>query len=258
MHADVNSVNDMNAIMTSDKFDYVFHYAAVVGVKRTLDHPLLVLNDITGIKNVLHLSKNTGVKRIFFSSSSEVYGEPVEIPQNELTTPLNSKLPYAIVKNLGEAFLKSYKKEHGLDYTVFRFFNTYGPKQSTDFVLSKFVRSALYNKDITIYGSGEQTRTFCFIDDNLEATERCLNENKYINEVINLGSDHEISIIDLAKIVIEVTGSSSKIVHLPALKEGDMQRRCPDNSNMRNLLGRDLVPLKTGIQKIISAIKERS
>jgi nucleoside-diphosphate-sugar epimerase len=105
--ADANSYEDLSAIMLSYRFDYVFHYAAVVGVKRTLENPIMVLDDIKGIQSVLHLSKNTGVKRVFYSSSSEVYGEPVEFPQNEVTTPLNSKLPYAIVKNVGEAFLKS-------------------------------------------------------------------------------------------------------------------------------------------------------
>ena len=90
---DVNNFSDISAIMVSWKFDYVFHYAALVGVKRTLDNPIEVLDDIDGIKNILSLAKNTGVKRLFFSSSSEVYGEPVEFPQNEHTTPLNSRLP---------------------------------------------------------------------------------------------------------------------------------------------------------------------
>ena len=97
-----------------------------------------VLEDIDGIKNMLTLSKNTGVKRFFFSSSSEVYGEPVSIPQHEETTPLNSRVPYAVVKNVGEAYCKSFYKEYNLDYTIFRFFNTYGPHQTTDFVIGKF------------------------------------------------------------------------------------------------------------------------
>jgi UDP-glucose 4-epimerase len=104
-----NEYRDIAAVVTSYKFDYVFHYAAVVGVKRTLENPVSVLHDIQGIKYILDLSKNTGVQRIFFSSSSEVYGEPFEHPQNEMTTPLNSRLPYAVVKNVGEAFLRSYK-----------------------------------------------------------------------------------------------------------------------------------------------------
>jgi UDP-glucuronate decarboxylase len=88
--ADVNNRKEISEIMMSWKFDFVFHYAAVVGVQRTLDNPLLVLNDVEGIRNILELSKNIGVKRVFFSSSSEIYGEPVEYPQNEFTTPLNS------------------------------------------------------------------------------------------------------------------------------------------------------------------------
>src|SRR5688572_2837595 len=111
---DVNNFEDISGVFYAYRFEYVFHYAAVVGVKRTTDNPVMVLRDIDGIRNILDLSKNTGVKRVLFSSSSEVYGEPVEIPQNERTTPLNSKLPYAIVKNIGEAFLRSYQKEYGL------------------------------------------------------------------------------------------------------------------------------------------------
>lgn len=250
---DVNDYNDIAPIMCSYKFDFVFHYAALVGVQRTLDNPIKVLKDIDGIRNVLDLSKNTGVKRVFFSSSSEVYGEPVELPQNELTTPLNSRLPYAIVKNLGESFLKSYKQEYGLDYTIFRFFNTYGPKQSTDFVISKFLDAAIANKDITIYGDGNQTRTFCYIDDNVEATTNAFVENKYVNDVVNIGSDRETKIIELAEIIIKLTNSKSRIVCLPPLKEGDMTRRKPDISKMKKLLSRDLTPLESGIRKIIDA-----
>src|SRR5687767_2592502 len=91
---DVNNYRDISAVMTAYRFDFVFHYAAVVGVLRTLDNPVMVLKDIEGIKNVLDLSKNTGVQRFFFTSSSEVYGEPVVMPQHEETTPLNSRLPY--------------------------------------------------------------------------------------------------------------------------------------------------------------------
>lgn len=132
----------------------------MVGVKRTLDNPVMVLDNIQGIKNVLDLCKSTGVKRVFYSSSSEVYGKTVELPQHEHTTPLNSRLPYAIVKNVGKAFCRSYQQEFGLDYTIFRFFNTYGPKQSTDFVMAKFLKLALNNEDITVYGAGIKLEHF--------------------------------------------------------------------------------------------------
>lgn len=248
---DVNDYRDISELMMAYRFDYVFHYAAVVGVKRTQDNPIMVLNDIDGIKNVLNLSKNTSVKRVFFSSSSEVYGEPVELPQHEETTPLNSRVPYAVVKNVGEAFFRSFKKSYGLDYTIFRFFNTYGPNQSKDFVVSKFLSLALQNKDITIYGDGSQTRTFCYVKDNVDACVKIFEEGYEMNDVINIGGAEEITILDLAKLVIEKTNSSSKIVHLPPLPEGDMSRRMPDNSKMIKILDRPLITIEEGIDKML-------
>lgn len=250
--ADVNIFEDISTIFFSFQPEYVFHYAALVGVKRTLENPVKVLNDVSGIKNILNLSKSTGVKRVFYSSSSEVYGEPVELPQHEETTPLNSRLPYAIVKNIGEAYLKAYKKEFNLDFTVFRFFNTYGPKQGKDFVISKFISRALKNTDIEIFGDGKQTRTFCFIDDNIEATTNAFYKNLFISDVVNIGSDIEITILELAKTIIRLTGSKSKIVHLPPLAEGDMTRRQPDAGKMKKLLSRDFVPIEEGLKKILS------
>ena len=252
---DVNNYHDISPIMCSYQFDYVFHYAAVVGVKRTLENPKMVLDDIQGIKNVLDLSKNTGVKRVFYSSSSEVYGEPVHLPQNEETTPLNSRLPYAVVKNVGESYFKSYQQEFGLDYTIFRFFNTYGPNQSTDFVMSKFIRAALKNEDITLYGDGSQTRTFCFIDDNTEACINAMKNDVFVNEVFNIGSDVIITINELAETIIRLTNSKSKIVNLPALPDGDMTRRQPDITKMKQLLKRDLIPLEEGIKRILKVIQ---
>ena len=249
---DVNIFEDISNIFFSFQPDYVFHYAAMVGVKRTLANPVKVLNDVTGIRNILDLSKSTGVKRIYYSSSSEVYGEPVELPQHEETTPLNSRLPYAIVKNIGEAYLKSYKQEYGIDYTIFRFFNTYGPKQSKDFVISKFIDRALKNTDIEIFGDGKQTRTFCFVDDNATATINAFYNNIFVNDVVNIGSDNEITILELAKTIIKLTNSKSRIVHLPPLPEGDMTRRQPDATKMKQLLGRNFITLEDGLKKILA------
>lgn len=251
----VNDYADISAVFFGYSFDYVFHYAALVGVKRTLANPVKVLNDLSGIKNILDLSKNTGVKRVYYSSSSEVYGEPVEYPQNEDTTPLNSRLPYAIVKNVGEAYLKSYKKEYDLDFTIFRFFNTYGPKQSKDFVVSKFINAALKNEDITIYGDGSQTRTFCYINDNIEATTNAFYKDMFVNDVVNIGGDKEVSILELAQTIIKVTSSKSKIVHLPALEEGDMTRRRPDVTKMKQLLKKEPVSLEEGLKEVIKSRK---
>ena len=249
--ANVNNYNDVVPVFGRYNFDFVFHYAAVVGVKRTLDNPMMVLEDIEGIKNILSLSKNSGVKRVFYSSSSEVYGEPFEIPQNEHTTPLNSRLPYAIVKNVGEAFFRSYYQEYGLEYTIFRFFNTFGPNQSEDFVVPRFLKAALKNDPIYIYGDGQQTRSFCYVEDNVETCVKAMVEGLCINDVLNVGSDLEQTILSLAQNIIKVTKSTSQIVHLPPLEEGDMTRRCPDTSKMKGILGRPLMTLEEGIANLI-------
>ncbi len=249
--ANVNIYNDIVPVFGRYNFDFVFHYAAVVGVKRTLENPMMVLEDIEGIKNILSLSKNSGVKRVFYSSSSEVYGEPFEIPQNEHTTPLNSRLPYAIVKNVGEAFFRSYYQEYGLEYTIFRFFNTYGPNQSEDFVVPRFLKAALKNENIYIYGDGQQTRSFCYVDDNVETCIKVMFEDKCVNDVLNVGSDLEQTILSLAQNIIKITKSNSVIVHLPPLEEGDMARRCPDTSKMKEILGRPLITLEEGITNLI-------
>jgi UDP-glucuronate decarboxylase len=254
--ADVNHYNDIAPVFARYNFDFVFHFAAMVGVKRTLANPILVLNDIDGIKNVLSLAKNSGVQRVFYSSSSEVYGEPFEIPQNENTTPLNSRLPYAIVKNVGEAFFKSYQKEYGLEYTIFRFFNTYGPNQSEDFVVPRFLKAALKNEPIYLYGDGLQTRSFCYVDDNVDTCIKTLEENKCINDVINVGSDKEQTILSLAKTIIKLTNSQSDIIHLPALEEGDMARRCPETTKMKEVLQRELITLEEGLNKLIETYKK--
>lgn len=259
---DVNDYRDISELFFSFPFEYIFHYSAVVGVKRTLENPIKVLRDIKGIENICNLAKNSKVKRIFFSSSSEVYGEPVEFPQNEDTTPLNSKLPYAVVKNVGEAFLRAFHREHDLKYIIFRFFNTYGPKQSSDFVVSRFLNFALRNEPITIHGDGTQSRTFCYIDDNVDATYNifqgiCKNSN-YPSEVINIGSDIEYKIIDLAHIILKLTKSTSKIVYLPALPEGDMNRRLPDIEKMKKFLQRKMITLEEGLEKILQSIKINS
>jgi UDP-glucose 4-epimerase len=217
-----------------------------------------VLRDIDGIRNILDLSKNTGVKRVFYSSSSEVYGEPVEFPQNESTTPLNSRLPYAIVKNVGESFFKSYKREYGLDYTIFRFFNTYGPRQSADFVIPRFIDLATRNLPLIIYGDGFQSRTFCYIDDNVDATIAVMENDLFVDDVVNIGNDKELSVLELANKIVTLAGSRSEIRHVDPLEEGDMTRRMPDITKMRSVLRRDLIDIDKGLLLTYEAIVKRN
>ena len=140
----------------------------------------------------------------------------------------------------------AYHKEYGLPYTIFRFFNTYGPRQSEDFVITRFVQQALRHAPITLYGDGEQTRTFCHISDNIEATTAAMMQGHFINDVVNIGNPNQISIRALAEHIIAETQSRSPIIHLPALEDGDMQRRQPDTRKMEQLLPRALKSLQEG------------
>jgi UDP-glucose 4-epimerase len=119
-------------------------------------------------------------------------------------------------------------------------------------VISKFIDQAINSKDITIFGDGQQTRTFCFAKDNIETTVNALQENLFVNDIINIGNNEEISILRLAEFIIKLTESTSKIIFLPPLKEGDMTRRLPDISKMKNVLNRNLTSLEDGLNIIIN------
>jgi UDP-glucose 4-epimerase len=121
--------------------------------------------------------------------------------------------------------------------------------------MSKFINNAIAGRDITIYGDGMQTRTFCYKDDNIDACYNAFTKDQIVNDTVNIGSDFETTIIDLAKNIIAVTESRSKIVFLPPLKEGDMTRRKPDNTKMRELLGRPLISIEDGIRKTVASGK---
>ena len=256
IQADINSRSDIRQLLKFD-LDYIFHYAAVVGVQRTLQQPLQVLDDLDGIKNILDLAREKHVKRVFYSSSSEVYGESVNFPQSEKSTPLNSKLPYAAVKNLGEIFIRTYFQEYGLKYTIFRFFNTYGPRQSAEFVMSKFIKQALNSEPLTVYGTGNQSRSFIYIRDNINTVFSALTAGSSINATINIGNPEEIDMKHLAALIIKKTGSKSRLFYKPALPEGDMPRRVPDISLMKSLLhNQPAVTLDQGLLSTIKYVKD--
>ena len=258
LYANVNNKSKISSIFKSYKIEFVFHFAAVVGVKRTQKFPLKVMDDINGIKFLLELSMKYNVRHFYYSSSSEIYGEPVSLPLHEENSPFNSKIPYSVVKNVSENFIKIYQEEFNLNYTIFRFFNTFGPNQSEDFVIPKFVKLALNNLPIPIYGDGLQTRTFIYIDDNIDTILNCFEKKLYINDVLNIGSNKEYRIIDLAKKIINLTNSSSELKYLPALLRGDMRRRKPVNNKMKKALGRNPFNLTLALKKYINFLNEKN
>lgn len=240
IEGDTNNTDDLRIIFNAYHIDYVIHYAATVGVERTLENPFAVLNDLEGIKNVLSLSKKHNIQKVIFSSSSEIYGDPIKLPENEDASPLNTRLPYALIKGMGEAYFENYYKKHNLPTTCLRFFNVYGPKQNTTpygFVTAIFIKQALNGQDLTVFGDGRQTRDFVYIDDNLNATLKALTSSESNGQSINVGTGKETQILALANKIIKISGKDLKIQFCPSRKMGDMKRRCSDITKMTALLG---------------------
>lgn len=237
LKANVNLRDEMENIFKYRNIDAVFHYAAIVGVKRTMEHPFSVLDDIEGIKNILYLSFTHKVKKVIYSSSSEVYGEPIEIPTRE-NSYINPSLTYAAVKFIGERYFRAYFEKHNLKTCCLRFFNVFGPRQNASlygFVVGILIRHAIGNEDIIIYGDGTQTRDFTYIADIVNSSEKVLYADTCDGEVINIGTGIRTSILLLAQDVIELTKSSSKIRHLPQ-RPSDVLHRCADIKKMKSLL----------------------
>ena len=210
-----------------------------------------------GIINLLHLARNTGAK-ILQASTSEVYGDPTESPQKETywgnVNPIGIRSCYDEGKRAAETLCFDYKRQYGVDTRVIRIFNTYGPNMAIGDgrVVSNFIVQALRGEDITIYGDGSQTRSFCYVTDLVDGIYRMLTHPEIQNSPINLGNPHEFSRLELAKIVIEQTNSKSKIVFLD-LPQDDPKQRKPDISLAKLVLNWEpSIELSAGVQKTIN------
>ena len=229
--------------------EYVFHLAAAVGVFNIVNHPLdSLMTNIRGTENVLE-SAHKYSKPVFVTSSSEVYGKNISDSLKEsddriLGAPVTLRWSYSEAKAIDESLAYAYWVEKKLETRIVRFFNTVGPRQlgAYGMVVPRFVRFALKNEPITIYGNGEQTRCFGHVLDAVDAVVRIAFADNTIGKVINIGNDYEISINDLAKKVIEQTNSKSEIVYVPyeeAYGDGfeDMERRVPNIELIKSLVG---------------------
>lgn len=232
-----------------NKADYVFHLAAAVGVFNIVKHPLnSLLTNIRGTENVLEAAHTTNTP-VFLTSSSEVYGKNVSDSLKEsddriLGSPVTLRWSYSEAKAIDESLAYAYFIEKQLETRIVRFFNTVGPRQlgAYGMVVPRFVKAALNNEPVTIYGNGKQTRCFAHVYDVVDAVIAVAFAKNTIGKVINIGNDFEISINDLAQKVIEETNSTSKISFVPyeeAYGEGfeDMERRVPNIDLIRELVG---------------------
>ena len=231
------------------KSDYIIHLAAALGVLNIVNKPLKSLKtNLQGTEFVLELA-NKFKKPILIASTSEIYGKNDKVPLNEeddriIGHPLKSRWSYSEAKAVDESLAYFYYLENKLPIRIVRLFNTVGPRQVGHYgmVLPRFVSAAIKNEPLQVYGTGEQIRCFCHVEDAVRALLQVMDSDKSIGEVFNIGNNQQISILELAKRVIQITDSKSEIIKIPyteAYPDGfeDMQRRVPDISKIKNVLG---------------------
>jgi UDP-glucose 4-epimerase len=255
----------------AERCDAIFHLAAAVGVELIVNHPLESLTtNIKGSETVMEMAYRYH-KKVLITSTSEIYGKNTQGPLKEdqdriLGSPLKSRWSYSTAKAVDEMLAYVYWKEKNVPATIVRLFNTVGPRQSGAYgmVVPRFVKQALENRDITVYGSGKQSRCFLHVKDVVNALPKVIENEKAYGQVFNIGSQEEITIEGLAQKVIEITGSRSKVVRIPyekAYEEGfeDMEKRVPDTTKIRNLIGfRPTADLKTIIEDVVMYTKEKA
>ncbi|MCH7590389.1 GDP-mannose 4,6-dehydratase [PVC group bacterium] len=246
------------------KSDIVIHFAAAVGVKLIVDSPVKTIEtNISGTDRVLKYCAKYK-RRCYIASTSEVYGKNKNIPFSEghdlvLGPTSKSRWSYACSKAIDEFLAIAYYHEKDTPTMIFRFFNTVGPRQVGQYgmVIPRFVEQALRGEALTVYGDGSQSRCFCLVDDVVEAIDGLVESDDHYGEIFNIGSQEEITIMDLAKKIIMLTKSSSVIEKIPLNKvygEGfeDMQRRVPDLSKIHGCIGfQPKYNLESTLKKII-------
>jgi len=261
----IDSVLDMDVMeKLIDDCDVIFHLAAAVGVEYVIESNLKSMQiNIRGTENVLELA-NRGKKKVFVFSSSEVYGKSSEVPFGEdddriLGPTTVTRWSYAASKAVDEMMALAYFREKKLPVVIVRLFNTCGPRQTGKYgmVVPRFVKQALLGDHMTVYGDGSQSRCFASVFDVIDGIMGLHDSDDVLGGVFNIGNDQEVKIIDLAKQVKKLTGSSSPIEFVPydkAYMRGfeDMMRRVPDLSRIRETIGyRPRVSLSEIIQSVI-------
>jgi|TARA_B100001964_G_C14185146_1_gene578254 UDP-glucose 4-epimerase len=234
--------------------DVVYHFAAMLGVDNSDNKPLETMRiNLEGSVNVFKSAVEAGVKRMIYASSSEVYGEPRELPikEDSVKGPIST---YGVSKLAAEIYAKAYNHEFGTDIKIVRFFNVYGPGQSNNFVVPIFINNALKNKPLKVFGEGLQTRCFTYVEDIADGVLKVLEKGK-AGEAYNIGNNKPTTILELAQVVKELTGSKSEIIKLgfgkeTRLKSREIEYRVPDISKMKELGWEPKTTVKEGIKKI--------
>lgn len=258
---DISSSN----FRVSGRLDFIFHLASPASPNKNnkksyINYPVeTLLANSLGTYNLLEIAKDNDAK-FLYASSSEVYGDPQVLIQKEdyfgNVNPIGIRSPYDEGKRFGEALTMTYFRKHKVDTRIIRIFNTYGPKMADDGrVVVSFIKQALSNEPITVYGKGEQTRSFCHIDDMISGLNKAMFQNVNGGFVVNLGNPQEVRILELAKMVKNMANSKSEIV-FEELPEDDPRIRKPDVSLAKKVLNWEpKVGIEEGLQKTIAYFK---
>lgn len=244
------------------KVDAILNFACPASPVNYQKDPVRTIEtNFLGMINLLHLANETGA-RIIQASTSEIYGDPNQSPQKEIywgnVNPIGIRSCYDEGKRAAETLCFDYRRQYNLDTRVIRIFNTYGPNMAIGDgrVVSNFIVQALRNEPINIYGDGKQTRSFCYVSDLVEGIYKLLQLDKNPETPINLGNPNEFTILELAKVVIEITNSKSEIVNNP-LPLDDPKQRCPDISLAKSILNwKPTIEIREGIEKTAAYFKQ--
>jgi len=245
--------------ITLSSFDQIYHLASLASPIYYQKNPVeTALSNSVGTYNLL-IEAQKHKSRILFASTSEIYGNPLQHPQKEEywgnVNPIGVRACYDESKRLGETLMMDFNREYGVETRIARIFNTYGPRMNLNDgrVIPNFIKQALKNEPITVYGDGKQTRSFCYISDTVEGLIKLMNSD-YVGP-INIGNPREITILELAEKIIELTDSKSEII-FRELPEDDPVRRCPDITKAKEILGWEpKIGLEEGLIKTIEWFK---
>jgi UDP-glucose 4-epimerase len=239
--------------------DLIFHFAAVLGVDIVADNPVETMDvEVIGTRNVVMAAEKNGINRILYASTSGIYGHSaigaVALNEEVLVDPRTS---YAMAKRYNEIYLASHLKEKGLNSISLRFFNVYGHNQDTRMVVPLFFEQAMAGSELTVFGTGKQTRDFTYIDDTIEACVRLMNIKG--SHIVNIANEKEWCIDDLAKLIIKTTDSKSPIKFIEAPKKRydyEVERRVGSSDKLMKLIGfKPMVELEDGLNKIYETLK---
>jgi dTDP-glucose 4,6-dehydratase len=242
------------------RFDYIFHFASPASPVDYMIHgiPTLKVGSL-GTFHVLDLARKYGAKYLV-SSTSECYGDPLEHPQTETywghVNPIGPRSVYDEAKRFTEAVTMAYYRYHQVDTRIVRIFNPYGPRMQLNDgrVIPNFMKQALRGEELTVYGNGLQTRSFCYVSDEIDGFLRLAKSDEHLP--VNIGNPHEFTMLECAQMVLKVTGSKSQIRHEP-LPQDDPKQRCPDITKARKLLGWEpKIDLETGLRKSLAYFQQ--